>query len=545
MSQAPLHAEAAGAGSPDTAVPSVQAKRGWRTPVGVAILVATVIGLALRLLQLTRPGHLLGVTEYDDGVYFGSAIRLINGVMPYKDFTLVQPPGLIVLMTPIAALSKVTGSAWGMGIARLITACAGAASVPLAGLLVRRRGLLAVIITCGIMAVFPDAILAAHTALQEPWLVLFCLIGLLAVFEDDRLTGNSSRLAWGGVALGFAGAVKLWAIFPIVVIAVLCLPSMRRVGTYLGGVAVGFLVPVLPFLVAAPSMFWRGVFLAQLVRVDNARTSWATRLADLSGLGATVNPKVGVATATTALVIVLIALLVAGACVAASVVTHRLPPPLEWFALVTSLLVFISFLVPADFYYHYAAFFTPFLALAVGLPVARLVAGLQQRSGQRSPGLRPEAAAAGLAVLVLLVMTIVQGHSEAVLKPATDPTSAPATIPPGACVLTDQVSFTIAADRFTSSAPGCPQLVDGDGTDLALSEGHNGVSGAAHNPAVRAIWDSAFQKAQYVWLSNTFFDKTVARRIAWTHALRLYFGDNFQLVPGPTKNLYKRIDRSG
>jgi hypothetical protein len=541
MSQAPLHAEAAGAGSPAAASSSAQAKRGRLTPVGVAILVATAIGLALRLLQLTRPGHLLGVTEYDDGVYFGSAIRLINGVMPYKDFVLVQPPGLILLMTPVAALSKLTGSAWGLGIGRLITACAGAASVPLAGVLVRRRGLLAVVLTCGIMAVYPDAILAAHTVLQEPWLVLCVLLGLLAVFEDDRLTANGRRLAWGGVAFGFAGAIKLWAIFPIVVIAALCLPNLRRLGVYLAGVIAGFLVPVLPFLIAAPSMFWRGVFLAQVVRVDNARTTLATRLADLSGIDSTVSTKVSIATATAALAVVLIALLIAGTCMAASILTRRLPPPLEWFALVTSLLVFVSFLIPADFYYHYAAFFIPFLALAIGLPVARLAAALQERAGQRSPGLRLDLAAAGIAVLALAVMAIVQGHSETVLKAAYQPSSASAAVPPGACVLSDQVSFTIAANRFTSSVPGCPQLVDGVGTDLALSHGHNGVSGAAHNPAVRAIWDSAFRKAQYVWLSNGFFDKTVARRIAWTPALRAYFTANFRRVHGPTKNLYQRI----
>jgi hypothetical protein len=461
--------------------------------------------------------------------------------MPYKDFILVQPPGLIVLMTPIAALSKLTGSAWGMGIGRLITACAGAASVPLAGLLVRRRGLLAVILTGGIMAVYPDAILAAHTVLQEPWLVLCILLGLLAVFEDDRLTANGRRLAWGGVAFGFAGAIKLWAIFPIVVIAVMCLPNLRRMSIYLAGVIAGFLVPVLPFLIAAPSVFWRGVFLAQLVRVDKARTTLATRLADLGGIDSSVRTKVPIATATTVLVILLIALLVVGACVAASVLTRRLPPPLEWFALVTGLLVFVSFLIPADFYYHYAAFFTPFLALSVGLPVARLAAALQERSGQRAPGLRLETAAAGVAVLALLAMAIVQGHTEAGLKAADDPSAAPAAIPPGACVLTDQVSFAIAANRFTSTVPGCPQLVDGVGTDLALSEGHNGVSGASHNPAVRAIWASAFHKAQYVWLSNSFFDKTVARRIAWTPALRAYFAANFRRVPGHTKNLYKRI----
>jgi alpha-1,2-mannosyltransferase len=541
MSQAPLHAEAAGAGSPPTAGPSAQVKRRRLTPAGVAILIATVAGLVLRLLQLTRPGHLLGVTEYDDGVYFGSAIRLINGVMPYKDFILVQPPGLIWIMTPVAALSKATGSAWGMGIGRLITACAGAASVPLAGLLVRRRGLVAVIITSGIMAVFPASILAAHTVLQEPWLVLCVMLGLLALFEDDRLTESGRRLAWGGVAFGFAGAIKLWAIFPIVVLAVMCLPNLRRLGLYLGGVAAGFLVPVLPFLIAAPSLFWRGVFLAQLVRVDNARTTLATRLDDLSGLGATVKTKVTISTAIPALALVVIAVVIVGACVAASVVTHQRPPALEWFALVSALLVFISFLIPADFYYHYAAFFTPFLALAVGLPVARLAAALPAAAGQRSPGLRPETAIAGIAVLALLVMAIVQGYSESTLKAADDPTYAPAAIPAGACVLTDQVSFTIAADRFTSSAAGCPQIVDGDGTDLALSEGHNGASGASHNAAVRNIWDSAFRKAQYVWLSNSFYDKTVARRIAWTPWLRNYFSTHFQLVPGRTKNLYKRI----
>src|SRR5579875_1598851 len=215
MSQVPLHAKTSGAGSPDAAGPSRETGRGWRTPIGIAIVVATIIGLGLRLLQLAIPGHLLGVTEYDDGVYLGASIRLINGVLPYRDFVLVQPPGVVLIMTPVAALSKAIGSGWAMGLGRLLTACAGAASVLLAGLLVRHRGLLAVIITCGIMAVYPDSILAAHTVLQEPWLVLAILAGLLAVFDGDRLTSSSTRLAWGGVAFGFAGSIKLWAIFPI------------------------------------------------------------------------------------------------------------------------------------------------------------------------------------------------------------------------------------------------------------------------------------------------------------------------------------------
>jgi len=538
MSQVPLHAE--GVGQPDAAERSVRPGRSWFTPAGAVILVATVLGLALRLLQLTRPGHLLGVTEYDDGVYFGAAVRLVHGVLPYRDFTLVQPPGLILLMTPIAELSKFTGTDWGMAIGRLVTACAGAASVPLAGLLVRRRGMLAVVITCGITAVYPDAILAAHTVLQEPWLVLFCLAGVLAVFDDDRLTSSGRRLAWGGVAFGFAGAIKVWAIFPIVVIAVLCAPSLRRVATYVGGVAVGFLVPVLPFLAMDPSSFYRSVFVAQLVRVDDTRTSLRTRLADLSGITSTTAAKVGVSASTAALVTAAIVLLVAVACVAASVITRSLPPPLEWFALVTGALVLLSFLWPVDFYYHYAGFFAPFLALAVALPVARLVASLQP-AGRRSRGLRLDLAAVCVAVLAIVAMSVSQAHSEATARPSYDPTVAQKLIPAGACVLTDQVSLTIAADRFTSDVPGCPQIVDGDGTDLDLSGGKNGVTGAAKTAAVRAVWDAAFRHAQYVWLSSA---TTAARRIAWTPALKAYFAKNFRPIDSHVP-IFKRIGLPG
>ena len=46
------------------------------------IIVATLVGLALRLYQLSRPGYLLGITEYDDGTDFGSAVRLIHGALP-------------------------------------------------------------------------------------------------------------------------------------------------------------------------------------------------------------------------------------------------------------------------------------------------------------------------------------------------------------------------------------------------------------------------------------------------------------------------------
>src|SRR5204863_5592924 len=104
-------------------------------------------------------------------------------------------------------------------------------------------------------------------------------------------------------------------------------------------------------------------------------------------------------------------------------------------------------------------------------------------------------------------------------------------VPPGACVLTDEVAYTIEADRFFSAIPGCSQVVDGEVTDLALSHGRNGVHGAGRVPAVRAVWDQALRTAQYVWLSSR-LDSVEARRIAWTPALRAYFLGHFRPVRG-------------
>src|SRR5258708_38871068 len=91
-------------------------------------------------------------------------------------------------------------------------------------------------------------------------------------------------------------------------------------------------------------------------------------------------------------------------------------------------------------------------------------------------------------------------------------------IPAGSCVLADAVSYTIAANRFVSSVPGCPVMVDSIGTDYALSKGRNGQTGADRVPAVRQAWMTAFTHAPYVGLSGR-----PALRIAWTTASHTEF----------------------
>jgi alpha-1,2-mannosyltransferase len=508
-------------------------------PVTLIIVAATLIGLLLRLYQLSRPGFLFSVNEYDDGPYFGSAVRLVNGAVPYRDFLIVQPPGITLLMTPVALISKATGTAWGMAIGRILTALAGAASVALAGLLVRHRGVLATVIVCGIMAVYPDAIQATKTVLVEPWLVLFCLIGALAVFDGDHFTTRTRRLVWGGVAFGFGGAVEPWAIFPVIIITVLALRWPRRAAAYVGGVAAGFLVPVLPFAALAPMKFYEATIVAQIgPRANATRTSTWERIQDLTGLADLTRP--------THLVIlgaaVLIAAVVAGSLGLAFLLTSRLPPVLDLFAVGAAGLVLIGFLWPNQFHYHFAAFFAPWLALAIALPLTALVRDLRLISG--GDGATPPAlqwGAACVAGLVILVMAVVQFNWESYNTPHLPLSvvqSAERLIPPGSCLLADEVSFAVMTNRLVSDVPGCSLLLDATGTNYALSHGRDPETGAAKYKAVDAVWTYAFDHAQYVWLSGLNH-----HRVAWTPALERYFSAHFTriLYAGHAGALYRRI----
>jgi len=489
------------------------------TPVGAVIAVATLFALGLRGYQLARPGHLLGVGDYDDGADFGSALQLIHGVLPYRDFVIVQPPGITLLMTPAALLSRLAGTAWAIGAGRILTAAAGGSAVLLAGLLVRHRGVLATVLTCGIIAIYPGSVQAAHTVLLEPWLTAFCLAGAVAVFDGDRLAVGWKRLAWGGAAFGFAGAIKVWAIIPVAVIVVLCLPRVRDAARFLAGVAAGFLVPVLPFAVAAPGRFYDSVIVAQLVRTG-ARTPLDFRLQYLTGVTSW-QPGIVVLLVVAAAV----AAVVAGTLTAAWRVTRRAPPPLEWFSVATAALVIVAFMVPVDFYYHYPAFLAPFLAMALALPAARLADGWAEPPAWVA---RLRRYAVPVAGLIIFVLPIAAPWAEDSLTPtyASGLTALERVIPPGACVVTDQVSLLISADRFTSSAPGCPVVIDGTGTSYALGQGRT-ASTAGSVPAVAAVWRQAFGAARYVLLT-----RYNPYRIAWTPQLRAYFRDNFTGVSG-------------
>lgn len=508
---------AATASSLDRTDPAARA--GLSFSPGAAIAGATILALALRLFTLTRPGFLTQATEYDDGVYLGAAIRLTQGVLPYKDFAFVQPPGIVLLMSPVALFARVTSTAGGMALARVLTVLASTACVPLAGRLVRHRGTVTTALTCGILAIYPSDIAAAHTLLLEPWMNLLCLAGANLAFADGRLTGRTSRLAWAGVIIGVAGSVKFWAGAPAVVLLIICLLDRRELGwrqrgrpvlAYLGGLTAGFAVPVLPFLALGPGTFLRSTIVYQAARTGSY-VSLSERLAHITGVidlldqagritvSAGANSLFGQAVIAdtapmswTALpfaaFVVLVLLVAAGFWLSRPELRQ-----VEWFALATAVCALAAILVYSAFFYHYPAFPGPWLAIVAGVALGQLI-------------FRIPAAALRQALLgvVAVIMACAVGLQIADVTPLRTPPGADEIsrmIPPGSCVVGDEVALLIMANRFESAKPGCPVVIDALATTLALTGGVSVQAGAEKDRSAVLAWRNILLHAQYIWFS--------------------------------------------
>jgi hypothetical protein len=300
-------------------------------------------------------------------------------------------------------------------------------------------------------------------------------------------------------------------------------PNFKRAWRFCAGVAAGFLVPVLPFAVLAPRQFYDGVIVAQIERVSAARAPVWSRLANILGI---FSPTPAQKTLVIVIAIA-VAVMIAALLIAAWLVTHRPPPLLERFVVLTSALVIIMFCLADQFYYHFVAFLVPFLAASIALPLSRLVAAAGAPDSARHVLWWLTAGVAAVAILFVAVTQFqAQSRGANVIGPA--PRALERIIPPGACVLTDQVSMTIVANRFYSDVPGCSQMVDGLATDVALSGGKKPSDGAGYVPAVAAMWRQAFAHAQLVLLSPN-----NAGRIAWTPSLKAYFKANFVRLHSP------------
>src|SRR6476620_11445073 len=82
--------------------------------VALPLAAVVVVGVALRTLVWWPSHNLFGVFEYDDGVYYAAARLLLDGYLPYSDFSIVHPPGVSVVLLPAAVFGNLFGDPIGM-----------------------------------------------------------------------------------------------------------------------------------------------------------------------------------------------------------------------------------------------------------------------------------------------------------------------------------------------------------------------------------------------------------------------------------------------
>ena len=243
---------------------------------GNVLLAPALLGLLLRLAGFFGPGGLLlAPTGYDDGVYFSSSALLVRGVLPYRDFIFVHPPGSLWFF---ALTSWVPDPAVGFAAARVLVSILGAVNIFLLGWIVARAvGPFGGAVAAVLYAIDPDAIIAERSTFLEPVLNVLCL-GAVLVWLRGR------RPVLAGALAGAACAVKLWG--GIWMIAALVATPRERlrsdVPRFLAGALVTGLLFVLPMAAPAPDTFVAQTLLFQLERPPDGTIGVLARLRELT-----------------------------------------------------------------------------------------------------------------------------------------------------------------------------------------------------------------------------------------------------------------------
>ena len=245
------------------------------------------VAFAVRLCVVLTSGGLQGNYGYDASVYYAAADGLVHGRLPYRDFVLLHPPGIVLALAPFAWIGRLTTDHSGFIVANLGFTALGAINAVLVVRLAKRLGLgrWAALIGGCFYALWFGSVQAEYLARLEPLGNLFVLCGLLAYFASQRSGHRYASIACG-LALGAAASVKIWYAVPLVVVLGWHLVERRpkRDALLAAGGAVAALVVInAAFFISAPGAMWRMVISEQVGRPQDANSTM-TRLSDLTGV---------------------------------------------------------------------------------------------------------------------------------------------------------------------------------------------------------------------------------------------------------------------
>jgi alpha-1,2-mannosyltransferase len=428
-------------------------------PAGLDAAVLFGLAFALRIgIVLTSRAGIRGVFGYDPGVYYASAAALADGRLPYRDFVLLHPPAITLVLTPFALLGRFTTDHTGYIVANTAFTGLGAANAALVAVVARRfgAGRGAALLGGAFYAVWFGAVISEVSVRLEPLGGTAFLCGLLGL--ASARTGARRHLLLAGVGLGFACCVKIWWVVPLVVV-VGWLARTRGTRPAAGVVAAGAVGTAAlvagPFFALAPRAMAKMVVVDQLGR--HATTSPLKRITDL----ATVRP----AAPSLPTAVMVAGVVVVGALFVVIVArAWRVRPARVVIAVLVAQLLVLG--VSPVFFRFYAGYPAGALAVVVALAGApRPVGDGRDRARWVAP--------AAVATATVLTAAAVFGRGVPLTTHFPEGPLAAAVRHRG-CVISDSPSALIQLDVLSRDlSRGCPNWVDvtGRSYDIVAADG--------------------------------------------------------------------------
>ncbi len=436
----------------------------WMLAVGVVALILR----ALPLWTTLTPWQI--AADFDEGVYFSSSALWVRGVLPYRDFVLVHPPGIVYLMSWAAALGNSFSLSEAFSLGRLLSPVLGAGSAVLVGRIAARfLPLPAALLAALLYASGPEVVSVERGIFLEPALNVLCL-GMasltLGAIESGRVRLG---IVGAGLCAGAAIAMKWWALLWVLVAFGLLL-HRRRFGAALAFALTCVFVAgllIVPLAVQAPQAFLEQTVLLQLWRPGDRLTGVWSRVPYIFGGRRPV-----------AALLAVFGLL--------STLRHwraAQPAPQIYFAAMYALTV-LAFFAAASYWPQYNAHLAASeMVLAGGGACAVLRFLTQKFSWMLQKPKLTGALTVSLALPSLLAVALETGSVRSAQVPAL-----PSDVPQQACVVAFEPAWLLSANRL----PTAPFLVDSYGSMLldAVKTGQRfaGATEAFHSePAQRHI----------------------------------------------------------
>jgi alpha-1,2-mannosyltransferase len=428
------------------------------------------VAVAARMIPLLRGGGLHALGNYDDGVHYAAAMGLVHGLLPYRDFLLLHPPGVVLVLAPFAWLAGLLGEPNAMLVARLCWMGLGGLNAVLCAMILRPLGRLAAVLTGLMYALYFGAVYVEHTVLLEPPATTVLLLALVITRALGASEGlSTSHYVVAGLLLGLSPTLKIWGVLAVLIVAVSLAwrRGLRRGLTVLLSAVASSAVVCFPFFLAAPRAMWQMVVVDQVGRRRGGLEP-VQRVNDVLGVRLwTEPPRLHLGTAVMAAVLL------------ASLVTCLLRSELRLLAALFIGHVLLLAVTPMWFLHYAGVIAAPFvLVLGGGLAVAL------EKVGTVRSWLPPVVASLAVVAVLLNALPLTQLRLS---RPFPGRTAAAIVADLPGCVVTDFPMTLIQMDLLRRNLErGCRFVVDLGGVSYHLEAGENKEKPRAHNDVWQA-----------------------------------------------------------